>query len=350
VKAIVMRRFLVGARSTRSAPSVAFAALGVAALIASTVAGCTKLAPQQAEAPAAFRPDDQSCFLQQIAHPQATTIERATVFIAFARADGTLLSQGTGFVVAGSTVAGSEGLRIVTAAHVVSPRDHEADAYFIAFFSDGMSIGKLRVVASGPVQDIALGDSNLVANDIAVLEIAHFATANAQERFSQLEGLPIASSDTVLVGETSTPYGAAWGFSGAAAIDPAGNVIGVLTGADFHGRLTLDLGSVHETNAAGKLVNRAVTLPTQSLVVVEPLNSPEILKALAAPPARRVASTVASVVMAGFPLASCASVTARLESADSSTGAALLSKWQKIGQVADWIFPPPFDAKKLKLD
>jgi hypothetical protein len=342
-----MRRFLLGTGNLRSA---AFATLGVAALVAVASAGCTALAPQPGENLAAFGADDPSCFLQQIVHPQATAIERATVFIAFVRADGTILSQGTGFIAGGSAVSGGAGLRLVTAAHVVSRSDHDANAHFIAFFSDGRPIGELRVVATGPVQDIVLGDSNLVANDVAVVEIAHFATANARERFAQIEGLPIASNETLLVGETSAPFGAAWGFSGAAAIDPAGNVIGVLTGADFHGRVTLDLGSVQETNAAGKLVNRAVTLPTQSLVVVEPLNSPEILGALGSPPARRAVSTETSVVMAGFPLASCAVVAARLESADSSTGAALLSKWQKIGQVADWIFPPPFDAKKLKLD
>lgn len=311
-----MRRSSLGSGSTRRTSRGAITRLGVAALVAVAATGCANLVPQQRESLAAFGPNDPSCFLEQIAHPHATAIERATVFIAFARADGTLLSQGTGFIAHGDAEPDSAGRRIVTAAHVVSPSDRDADAHFIAFFSDGMPIGTLHVIAGGVPQEVALGDFNLVANDVAVLEVARFATASARERFRQIQGLPVASSDTLLVGETGAPYGAAWGFSGAAAVDPAGNVVGVLTGADFSGRVTLDLGSVQEANVAGKLVERAVVLPAQSLVVVEPLNSPEILKALAVPPARHAASTAGGVVMAGFPLASCAAITARLERAD----------------------------------
>ena len=75
-------------------------------------------------------------------------------------------------------------------------------------------------------------------------EITSFNNVAARDRFIALQGLPLSGGDDILVGESSQPLGVSWGFSAAAAIDPAGRVAGVLTGAEFRDRLTLELGSI----------------------------------------------------------------------------------------------------------
>src|SRR5215469_6047908 len=110
---------------------------------------------------------DPSCFLGKIAHPQSKAIADATVFIAVVRADGTLLSQGTGFVAAGSAALGVTGHRIVTAAHVAVPREAlPDDARFMIFFSDGSPIGTPHIVAAGQTHSVLLGSFTVDADDI----------------------------------------------------------------------------------------------------------------------------------------------------------------------------------------
>jgi len=291
-----------------------------------------------------------SCFRGHIAHDQRDAIAAATVFIAVVRSDGTLLSQGTGFVAAGSATLGYAGPRIVTAAHVVA--QHETisdDARLLVFFSDGNPIGTPRLVATGPSEDILVGSFTVAADDIAVIEIADFADARARERFSRLVGLPINSDDVLRIGEASDPIGAVWGFSGAAAIDRQGRVVGVLTGADFRGRVTLELGSIAGSNASGWPVTRPVTLPRRSLIVVEPIRAPEILRALGPGAIHQPEPAETDVTLAGFPLASCAATAAELESPSSEAGRMLLSHWQAAGLEDAWLLPPRLDATKLKL-
>jgi len=295
-------------------------------------------------------PAGTTCFRSQIDHPQAAMIERATVFIAAVRPDGTLLSEGTGFIVRGSATNDGHGSRIVTAGHVVELSDDlPADTRLMVFFSDGTPLGLPRVVAAAPTRRVSLDGFELTMNDLAVLEIASFSDAKARERFAHVDGLQVRSADRLMVGEASDPAGVAWGYSGAAAIDRDGRVVGVLTGADFRGRVTLNLGAVQEADADGMPLTHPVTLPRRSLVVIEPLGAPEILRELGVSPPRRGQAGETPVVLAGFPLASCAATSARLQSADSSAGVELLSKWQSIGQVGAWFLPPQIDAKKLKL-
>ena len=183
-----------------------------------------------------------TCFLNEVHHPQARKIAEATVFIAVVRSDGTLASEGTSFVVSDSMVGGAQGPRIVTAAHVVDDIDATRNGQRLAvFFSDGMYLGLPQTVVRGAKRDLSAGGFDLVANDIAVLEIASFDNDAARGRYLALNGLPLGGGGDILVGETSQPLGVAWGFSGAAAIDPAGRVLGVLTGADFRDRTTLIL-------------------------------------------------------------------------------------------------------------
>src|ERR1700756_4608023 len=73
----------------------------------------------------------------------------------------------------------------------------------------------------------------------------------------------------------TNPPGVSWGFSGAAAIDPAGRVAGVLTGAEFRDRMTMELGSILDVHQNGGVVSRPVILPGRSLVVIEPLRDPD---------------------------------------------------------------------------
>ena len=296
---------------------------------------------------------DRSCFLggvPQRSPAQAATIERATLFIALVRPDGTLVSEGTGFV-AGPRRAGRAAPRIITAGHVVARRPETVgDARLMAFFSDGAPIGLLRVVAEPPKRNtISLGGYDIIADDVAVVEIAQFVEGRAQTRFAQIQGLPLAASDQIRVGEASDPVGVIWGFSGAAAVDGAGRVIGVLTGTSFRGHVTLPLGSIQESNAAGRPVARPVTLPTRSLIVVEPLRAATVREALGEAPTGAATAQSAQVVLAGFPLASCAAIAVTLESADSSVGAGLLSLWRRSGLVDAWYQPPSVDPTKLKL-
>ena len=83
--------------------------------------------------------DPQSCFLGTNNDARAEMIESATIFLGVVRPDGSLLSEGTGFVVEGR----SGGPKIVTAAHVVDSDsdDYPPDARLMAFFSDGSAIG-----------------------------------------------------------------------------------------------------------------------------------------------------------------------------------------------------------------
>jgi hypothetical protein len=347
----VTLRFVLSIRQLDSY-AIRFVA-AMALLITPLIAADTTVARHASE-PSIVTPSrgdaDSSCFMGRITHPQSKAIADATVFIAMVHADGTLLSQGTGFIAAGSSNLGTMGPRIVTAAHVVAPHETAPnDARFIVFFSDGNPIGAPRVVATGQTHSVLVGTFDVTADDVAVLEIADFADAKARERFVQLAGLPINSDAVLRVGEASEPIGAVWGFSGAAAIDREGRVMGVLTGADFRGRITLELGSIEGSDAAGRPITRSVTLPRRSLIVVEPIHTREILQALGPAVIHQSEQGEAVAVFAGFPLASCAATTAKLESAASAKGAAMLARWQAIGQQDAWLLPPRLDATKLKL-
>ena len=342
-----MRPLAIGRRQSSLARFTRQATLVVAAITTLAIPLLRAPGTQPASAPA---PRDTSCFLGTIAHPQSKAIADSTVFIAVVRADGTLLSQGTGFIAAGSAALGTTGPRIVTAAHVAVPQETMPDdARFMIFFSDGEPIGEPRVVASGEMHSVSLGSFDIDADDIAVLEIARFTTDTARTRFNRLAGLPINRDGVLRVGEASEPIGAIWGFSGAAAVDQQGRVIGVLTGADFRGRVTLELGSIEGANMAGGPLTRPVTLPRRALIVVEPLHDDAILRALGPGVTHQIEPSAAATVMAGFPLASCASTNAVLESPASSEGVALLSRWQAIGQEDAWFLPPRLDATKLRL-
>jgi hypothetical protein len=292
-----------------------------------------------------------SCFLGHVPHLQARAIEAATVFIALVGADGSLLSQGTGFIVAPSGTEPNGARRIVTAAHVLAV--HEAmpeGTRFMIFFSDGRPLGVPRTIATGPLHTISVGGFDVVADDIALLEIAQYTDKEAQARLSAIAGLPVDSDDTLRVGEASEPVGAVWGFSGAAAVNREGHVIGVLTGADFRGHVTVEIGSIQETNAAGHVVARPVTLPSRSLVVIEPISAPNLRHELGLAEGSVTRDAKAEIVLTGFPMTSCASTTSVVDAADSTASVALLSKWQNIGQTGAWLLPPHFSNNKLKLE
>jgi hypothetical protein len=287
--------------------------------------------------------DAQSCFLGAINHARADMIERATIFLGVVRPDGSLLSEGTGFVVQGR----SGDPKIVTAAHVADSDsdDYPTDARLMAFFSDGSAIGRVDILVSGLSHAGVVGGHDLVLDDVAVVDIGAFVSREARARFQRIEGLPVAAGGAILVGEASDPVAVAWGFSGAPAVDAAGRVVGVVTGADFRGRATVELGSISDAEA-GHPVLRKVTLPSQSLVVVEPLQAPQILKALAPTVAREATEEIPTVI-AGYPLASCAVTSTVLRSADSSAGAALFAKWSGVGPTGAWLLPPKLGVMNL---
>ena len=289
-----------------------------------------------------------TCFLDEIHHPQAGKIAQATVFIAAVWPDGTLASEGTGFVVSDSADGGARGARIVTAAHVIDDTDTTRDGQRLAvFFSDGRPLGVPRTVLRGATRELSVGGFDLVENDIAVIEIASFNDDPARDRFLRLQGLPLDGGDDTLVGETNQHLGVSWGFSGAAAIDPAGKVVGVLTGADFRDRTTQELGSILDANRSGGAAPRPVILPRRSLVVIEPLRDPDILRALGRPLALRGSGLRTTVTIAGFPAASCAATSATIEPINSQGGTRLLSQWRSVGMEGVWYLPPQLGTTKL---
>jgi hypothetical protein len=289
-----------------------------------------------------------TCFLNEIHHPQAGKIAEATVFIAAVWADGTLASEGTGFIVSDSADGGAQRPRIVTAAHVIEDGDTtRAGRRWAVFFSDGMPLGVPRTVLRGATRELSVGGFDLVENDIAVIEIASFNNDTARDRFLGLQGLPLYGGDDILVGESEQHLGVSWGFSGAAAIDPAGRVVGVLTGADFRDRTTLELGSILDANRSGGAVSRPVILPRRSLVVVEPLRDPDILHALGHFPELQGSGLRTTVTIAGFPAASCAATSATVEPINSQAGTRLLSQWRSIGMEGAWYLPPQLGTAKL---
>ena len=110
----------------------------------------------------------------------------------------------------------------MTAAHVIEGIDTTRDGQrWVVFFSDGMPLGEPRTVLRGTTHEVSVSGLDLVDNDIAVIEITSFNSAAARDRFFALQGLPLSGGDDILIGESSQPPGVSWGFSGAAAIDPA---------------------------------------------------------------------------------------------------------------------------------
>ena len=91
-----------------------------------------------------------------------------------------------------------------------------------------------------------------------------------------------------------------------------------------------------------------IALPKRLLVVVEPLRAPEIMRALGLREHASAEHSESSVVLAGFPFASCASTSAQLHAADSLAGASLLKKWQQLDRTDSW-WLPSLGGKKLRL-
>jgi hypothetical protein len=285
---------------------------------------------------------NRSCFGSRIDHVDAAKIARNTVFIAGVRTDGTLTSAATGFV-----VRGRHGVRIVTAFHVVDPNADESSSTLMVFFSDGTPLGVPRVVAATAPRKSTVSSVELTVDDLAVVEIARFVGLAAIRRLSRLAGLQVAASGPLMVGETDGRTGVAWGYSGSAAVDQEGHVVGVLTSADFRGRVFVNLGTIQEAKTGDRPIDVATTLPDRSLVVVEPLRDPAIIHELQQPrvPSERWRTT--KVVFSGFPSASCASTSARLQPAASAAGAELLRKWGAMNKSDAWWIPPGFSIKTV---
>ena len=104
----------------------------------------------------------------------------------------------------------------------------------------------------------------------------------------------------------------------------------MLTGAEFRDRLTLELGSILDADPNAGAVSRPVILPSRSLVVIEPLSDPDILRVLRRSPEPRGSGLRTTVTIAGFPAASCAATSATVEPIDSQAGTRLASQWKSM--------------------
>ncbi|MGO9984507.1 MAG: hypothetical protein ACLPIX_09910 [Rhodomicrobium sp.] len=283
---------------------------------------------------------EPSCFAGLVDHAQAARIARNTVFIAEVGTGGTLLSAGTGFA-----VQGTNGVRIVTARHVIDSGVNGST--FIVLFSDGVPLGVPGVAAAGSAKKIEAAGVDLTVNDIAVLRIDSFSSPAAEKRFAALDGLSVRANGPLMVGETTGVAGVAWGYSGAAGVDAEGRVAGVLTGADFRGRVSLILPSIQEADASGELRGRPAALPNRSLAVVEPIHGEAILRELKLAAIEPGDGEETRVVFAGFPSANCASASAVLQAVDSKAGTKLLKLWASTDQEGAWWLPAPFSISKL---
>jgi hypothetical protein len=285
---------------------------------------------------------NRSCFGSRIDHVYAAKIARNTVFIAGVRTDGTLTSSATGFV-----VRGRRGVRIVTAFHVVDPDADEPSSTLMVFFSDGVPLGVPRILAATAPRKSTVSGVELTVDDVAVVEIARFAGPAALQRLSRLDGLQVAAGGPLMIGETDGRTGVAWGYSGSAAVDQEGHVVGVLTSADFRGRTSVNLATIQEAKPGGRHTEVATTLPDRSLVVVEPLQDPAIIDELHQVRAPSERQRTIKVVFAGFPSASCASTSAHLQPAASPAGAEPLEKWEAMDGSGAWWIPPGFSIKTV---
>jgi hypothetical protein len=156
-----------------------------------------------------------TCFLNEIHHPQAGNIAKATVFIAAIAPDGTLASEGTGFVVSDSADGGTQGSRIVTAAHVIEGIDATRSGQrWAVFFSDGMPLGEPRPVLRGTTRELSVGRCDLVENDIAVIEITSFNNVAARDRFIALQSLRALAATTFWSASQANPLVGAGAFRG----------------------------------------------------------------------------------------------------------------------------------------
>lgn len=311
--------------------------LPVALAAAALTSAATSLQPASADTRV-----DGTCFGNRIEHVSGAQIARNTVFIAGVRADGTLTSSAAGFV-----VRGRHGLRIVTALHVVDPNAGETGSTPMVFFSDGAPLGVPQVVAATAPRKETFSSVELTVDDLAVLEIARFADPAALRRLSELDGLQVAAGGSLMVGETDGATAVAWGYSGSAAVDQSGRVVGVLTSADFRGRVSVNLASIQEAKRGERRHDTAVTLPDRSLVIVEPFEDPAIVHQLQLTEATTDDGRTSKVVFAGFPSASCASTSALLRPATVPAGAALLRKWGDMDQLDAWWMPPGFSIKTV---
>src|SRR5262249_38257421 len=156
-----------------------------------------------------------------------------------------------------------------------------------------------RIIVATSQQQISIDDNDLIVNDLAVLTIAQFSDEGARTRFGELDGLPVSSGGALMVGETSGRAGVIWGYSGAPAVDDTGAVIGVAIAADFRGRVNQRLGTIQEP-APDDQQTGEIALPKRSLVVVEPLRAPEIMRALGLGEHASAEHSESSVVLAGF--------------------------------------------------
>jgi hypothetical protein len=238
-------------------------------------------------------------------------------------------------------------VRIVTALHVVDPNAGEPSSALMVFFSDGTPLGVPRVVAASAPRKSTVSSVELTVNDLAVVEIARFAGPAALRRLSRLDGLQVATSGPLMVGETDGRTGVAWGYSGSAAVDQEGHVVGVLTSADFRGRVSVNLATIQEAKIGDRSIDVATTLPDRSLVVVEPLQDPAIIDELRQAGVPSEKRQTINVVFSGFPSASCASTSARLQPAASRAGAELLRKWGAMDVSDAWWIPPRFSIKTV---
>lgn len=121
----------------------------------------------------------------------------------------------------------------------------------------------------------------------------------------------------------------------------------MLTGADFRDRTTLALASILDTARSGGAVPRPVTLPNRSLVIVEPLQSTDILHALSRSPKPKRSAPRTTVSLVGFPLTSCAATSAIVVPINSEAGTRLLSQWRSIGMEGAWYLQPSLGTAKI---
>ena len=273
---------------------------------------------------AAMRQSHGSCFgAARGENEWSLRAAAATVQVVQVTPHGTSTASGT--VVRGSQHMPGGANAILTAFHVVDEASKGGPGTAIGIMStNGEPLGWAEVVARGRAAQHTSGGDRLDSSesgDVAVLRIRGFM-GNGEQVFKQIEGVDVSRSlnTHILRGEVSNPVGTNPGISGAAALDAAGYVYGVVirrsTKTQTVGNWTVKgvkySGADPMLRPApdGYRTMKTVVLPQSSTTYVEPLLHAEVLAALGGAATEVVVrdggSDSVATTMMGFPSGLCA--------------------------------------------